>query len=102
MDRVRLAIVGVGNVSPLNVPGYLEHPGCDVVALCDARLDKARARAAEWGVPKVYGDLESLLADDEVDALEILTPTYLHAEHVMAAARAGKHVSCQKPIANSV
>ena len=102
MDRVRLAIVGVGNVSPLNVPGYLEHPRCEVVALCDARLDQARARASEWGVGKVYGDLDSLLADDEVDALEILTPTYLHAEHVMAAARAGKHVSCQKPIANSV
>ncbi|HMK63596.1 MAG TPA: Gfo/Idh/MocA family oxidoreductase [Acidimicrobiales bacterium] len=102
MDRVRVGIVGVGNISVLNVPGYLEHPKCDVVALCDSRLDLARARAAQWGVPKVYGDLEEILADAEVDAVEILTPTYMHAEHVMAAARAGKHISCQKPIANSV
>src|SRR5579863_6810106 len=102
MDRVRLGIVGAGNVSTLNVPGYLEHPACDVVALCDPRLGVARTRAALWGIPKVYAALDELLADDEIDAVEILTPTYLHVEHVLAAAAAGKHVSCQKPIATSV
>ncbi len=102
MDKVRIAILGVGNVSQLNVPGYLEHPNCEVVAICDSRLDHAHSLAAKWGVPKVYGALEDLLADDAVDALEVLTPTYLHTEHVVAAAKAGKHVSCQKPIANSV
>jgi len=102
VDRVRLGIVGVGNVSALNVPGYLEHPRCEVVALCDARLKRAEDQAARWKVPKVYGSIDELLSDDEVDAVEILTPTYLHPEHVIAAARAGKHVSCQKPLANSV
>jgi len=102
MERVRLGIVGVGNVSQLNVPGYLEHPKCDVVALCDTKLDRARALADVWGVPRVYGSIGDILADDDLDAVEILSPTYLHAEHVIAAARAGKHVSCQKPLANSV
>jgi predicted dehydrogenase len=102
VDKVRLGILGLGNISPLNVPGYLEHPKCEVVALCDARLERANHLAKEWGVPRVYASLEGLLADDDVDAVEILTPTYLHAEHVIAVARAGKHVSCQKPIANSV
>ena len=102
MDRVRVGIVGLGNISELNVPGYLEHPYCDVVAMCDTRPERARAVARSWGVPKVYGSLDDLLADDEVDAVEILTPTYLHAEHVISAARAKKHVSCQKPIATTV
>lgn len=102
MDRVGLGIVGVGNVSALNVPGYLEHPRCDVVALCDRRRERAEELAARWGVAKVYENLEDLVADDAVDAVEILTPTYLHAEHVALAARAGKHVSCQKPVATSV
>ena len=53
MDRVRIGIVGVGNIAPLNVAGYHEHERCDVVALCDPREDKARAMAAEWGVPHV-------------------------------------------------
>jgi predicted dehydrogenase len=53
-------------------------------------------------VPRVYRSFGELLADDDIDAIEVLTPTHLHAEHVIAAAEAGKHVSCQKPIANTV
>jgi predicted dehydrogenase len=102
MDRVRLGIAGIGNVSGLNTPGYLEHPGCEVLALCDPRLDKAKAAARDWDVPRVYRSFGELLADDDIDAIEVLTPTHLHAEHVIAAAEAGKHVSCQKPIANTV
>lgn len=102
MDRVRIGIVGVGNIAPLNIAGYLEHDHCDVVAICDPREGKARKMAEQWGVPKVYTDLDALLADDDIDAVEILTPTHLHKEHVLAAIAAGKHVSCQKPIANTV
>ena len=54
------------------------------------------------GVPAAYTDLESVLADPDIDAVEILTPTNLHHDHVLAAVAAGKHVSCQKPLANSV
>ena len=45
MDRVRMGIVGIGNIAPLNVAGYLDHDRCDVVALCDPREDKAREMA---------------------------------------------------------
>ncbi len=102
MERVRIAIVGAGNIAPLNVAGYLDHPRCEVVSVCDPRRSLAEARARDWGVERVATDLAEVLADDEVDAVEILTPTYLHPEHVIAAVQAGKHVSCQKPIANSV
>jgi predicted dehydrogenase len=102
VDRIRIGIVGVGNIATLNVPGYLAHENCDVVALCDPRADVLEKRAREWGVDRTYADLADLLADDEIDAVEILGPTPLHAEHVIAAARAGKHVSVQKPIANTV
>jgi predicted dehydrogenase len=102
MDRVRLGVVGVGNIAPLNVAGYLEHERCDVVAVCDPRIELAERRAREWEVPRVYTRLQDLLDDSDVDAVEILSPTHLHKDHVVAAARAGKHVSCQKPMANSV
>jgi predicted dehydrogenase len=97
-----MGIVGVGNIADMNVPGYLSHERCDVVALCDPRAEKLQRKAQEWGVPKTYTSLDALLADDEVDAVEILTPTHMHKDHVIAAARAGKHISCQKPMANSV
>jgi predicted dehydrogenase len=102
VERVRLGVVGAGNIAQLNVPGYVAHERCDVVAICDPRKEKAEEAARRWEIPTVYTALDDLLADDEIDAVEILTPTYLHHDHVIAAARAGKHVSCQKPMANSV
>jgi predicted dehydrogenase len=103
MDRVRLAIVGCGNISQLNAPGYLNHPRCDVVALCDSAPERAKRRAQEWGItPRIYSDLAQVLADDAVDAVELLTPTWLHADQIVAALEAGKHVSCQKPLATTV
>jgi predicted dehydrogenase len=102
MDVVRVGIIGVGNIATLNVPGYLEHEQCEVVALCDPRPDLLERRAQEWDVPRVYTDVDALLKDETIDTVEILSPTPLHAEHTIAALRAGKHVSCQKPIANTV
>ena len=102
MTPVRMGIVGVGNIATLNVPGYLEHEGCEVAALCDPRRDVLERRGREWSVDRLYTSLDDLLADDAIDAVEILSPTPLHADHVVAALAAGKHVSCQKPIANSV
>jgi predicted dehydrogenase len=103
MDKVRLAIVGCGNICQLNAPGYLAHPRCDVVALCDTDPARAERRAREWGIaPRIYADYAQVLDDPAVDAVELLTPTYLHAEQIVAGLRAGKHVSCQKPITVSV
>ena len=103
MDRLRLALVGCGNIIQLNAPGYLEHPRCDVVALCDPVRERAELRARQWGIaPRIYTDYAQVLADGGVDAVELLTPTYLHAEQIVAGLAAGKHVSCQKPLAISV
>jgi hypothetical protein len=97
-ERLRLAIAGCGNISQLNVPGYLQRPGREVVALCDTAPERAKRRAGEWGItPRIYSDFAKVLDDDAIDAVELLTPTWLHADQVVAALEAGKHVSCQKP-----
>jgi predicted dehydrogenase len=101
LQRVRLGILGAGNIADLNVAGYLEHPECEVVAVCDPAGTKAAAAAERWGVARSTTEFSELLTMD-LDALEILTPTHLHAEHAMAALAAGLHVSVQKPVANSV
>jgi predicted dehydrogenase len=103
VDRLRLAIVGCGNISRLNAPGYLQHPRCDVVALCDTLPERAKRRAAEWGItPRLHSDFAQVLDDPAVDAVELLTPTWMHADQIVAALAAGKHVSCQKPLAITV
>ncbi len=73
-----------------------------MAAVCDPVEGRAAAAAERWGAPASYTDLNAMLADPDIDAVEILTPTNLHHGHVLAALAAGKHVSCQKPLANSV
>ena len=103
MDKVRLAIVGCGTISQLNAPGYLRHQRCEVVALCDPVRERAERRARQWGItPRIYTALEDVLDDPGVDAVELLTPTQLHAEQSIAVLDAGKHVSCQKPMATTL
>ncbi len=103
MDKVRLAIVGCGSIAPLSAPGYLKHDKCEVTALCDPLAERAEQRAREWGIePRIHTSYEDVLNDSNVDAVELLTPTFLHAEQVVAGLEAGKHVSCQKPAAVNV
>jgi predicted dehydrogenase len=102
MDKVRLGVLGAGNIAAMNVQGYLEDPRCDVVAVCETNEEVGRQAAAEWGAKRYYPEVDDLLADESIDAVEVLTPTHLHHDHVIAALEAGKHVSVQKPIANSV
>lgn len=102
VDKVRLGVLGTGNISDLNVAGYVKNQDCDVLAVCDVDEQIARAAAQRWGAPKVYTDLDSFLADPDIDAVEILTPTHLHHDHAISALEAGKHVSIQKPVANTV
>lgn len=94
--RVRVGIVGGGRIADLNSIGWLEHERGEIVAVCDPDPVRRRQRAAEWGCA-AYDEISQLLADDDVDAVEILTPHHLHAEQAIAAFQAGKHVSLQKP-----
>jgi predicted dehydrogenase len=95
--KLRVALLGCGRIADLQCLGYREHARAELLAVCDLDEALARERARAWGVPRVYRDPERLFADPDVDAVEILTPHHLHAEHARAALEAGKHVSLQKP-----
>jgi len=70
-------------------------------AVASRDLAKGQAYAREWDIPVVYGSYEALLADPEIDAIYNPLPNSLHAEWTIAAVRAGKHVLCEKPMANT-
>lgn len=95
-DVLRVGIVGGGRIADLNALGWLEHPQARIAAVCDVDPAVRERRAAEWGC-RAHPNLEDLLGDPEVDAVEILTPHHLHADQAVAALEAGKHVSLQKP-----
>lgn len=102
MPKVRVGIIGCGVIADLTVCGYLEDERVEVVAACDLDRQKAETKAEQWGTAKVYDDYRELLADSDVDAVEIITPHHLHHPIANEAARAGKHISVQKPMSCTV
>jgi predicted dehydrogenase len=101
MDPVRVAIVGCGRISDLHQMGYRDRTDAKIVAVCDSNKTRARKKAKEWGVDKIYTDYQQLLEDKGIDLVELLTPHHLHCPMTVQAAQAGKHVSVQKPMALS-
>ena len=100
--KVRIALVGCGRIADLQCLGYLEHPRAEISAVCDPIQERAETRAQEWGARHVYTNLQRLLKNPAIDAVDILTPHHLHAAQAIAVLEAGKHLSLQKPPALSL
>jgi len=81
------------------IPGIQRADRCRVVAIASRDASRATAVARELAIPTVHGSYEALIGDPGVDAVYIPLPNHLHAEWAIAAARAGKHVMCEKPLA---
>lgn len=100
MNPIGVAIIGCGGITLQNhLPGLALCPGVRVVALCDANpevLKRARGSAPDAALFTHY---EQALAHDGVDAILVATPNGLHAPIALAAANAGKHLFCEKPLA---
>lgn len=102
MKTIGVGIVGCGRISDLHELGYRGRSDARIVAVCDINGELAESKAKLWGVGKVYTDYSKMLLDSEVDMVELLLPHYLHCSMTVQACQAGKHVSVQKPMANSV
>jgi len=99
---LRVALVGCGLISEMHVRGYAAHADrARIVACFDTDRAKAEERAGPLGA-KVASSYRELLEDPNVDAVELCTPPHLHTEQVLAAAAAGKHILCQKPLARTL
>lgn len=93
-----VAVAGTGFIGPAHVEG-LRRNGIHVLRLLGSTKEKAGAKAGELGIPRVYGSIEEMLADPDIDVVHLATPNHLHHPHTKAALLAGKHVICEKPLA---
>ena len=99
---LKVALVGVGAAAQINhLPSLQRLEDVELVALCDRDPEKASRVAQKFGVPTSYNRFEELLANDDIDAVDITTPNYLHAPMAVAALEAGKHVLCERPLARN-
>ncbi len=97
-ERVRTGLIGCGNIGKTHAQALAALPESDFVAVCDADEARARRLAEEHGVPRVYTDVGELLHGGEVEAVCVCTPHPSHGDIVVAAAEAGVHALCEKPL----
>jgi predicted dehydrogenase len=98
MAAVRVGLVGCGFVAELHMQGYRRVYGVDAkVTAVAARGDHVLAFARKHGIPAARRDFWALLADRDIDVIDICTPPALHGPMIVAAVQAGKHVICEKP-----
>lgn len=100
MDVLKWGIIGAGDIVRRRVaPAIADLPNCELTAITRGQPNMAESFAKEFGAKRWYANWREMLADEEIDAVYVATPVFLHAEQTIAAAEAGKHILCEKPMA---
>lgn len=101
MAKLKVAVIGCGSIARhRHLIEYAANPDVEITAVCDIVKDRAEEMALAYEA-KVYTEYEQLLKTEDVDAVSVCLPNYLHAPASIAALNAGKHVLCEKPMATS-
>ncbi len=99
MKQLKWGLIGCGDIAKKRVAPALRDLGnCDFVAVNRAKYELAKPFAEQFGAKKWYRTWEELLSDNDIEAVYVATPVYLHYRQTIAAAEAGKHVLCEKPM----
>ena len=96
---MRVGVVGTGRWAVRShIPGWQRDPRCEVVGLADVDTPALEAAGAEYGITNLTADYRDLVADPDIDVIDVVTGDRMHYEVSMAALDAGKHVLCEKPV----
>ncbi len=100
VETVGVGIIGAGGIARgAHIPGYKKLPHVNIVAVSDAVEAAREGVARDFDIPNTYADFREMLKRDDIHAVSVTTPNFLHAEATIAALEAGKHVLCEKPLA---
>lgn len=95
---INFAIIGTGVIAKQHAIAISSNPNAQIAAVCDMNKERVTDFAVEYNISKTYTDYHELLNDSAIDAVSICTPSGTHGEIAIAAAKAGKHILCEKPI----
>ena len=98
---IKIVIIGVGFIGKTHASAYKQIENANIVAVVDQVEEKGQAFAKEFKT-KFYKDLDEVLAKEDINIVDICTPTFLHKDMAIKAANAGKNIFCEKPLALSL
>jgi predicted dehydrogenase len=98
-STLKVGIIGLGGIATTHVPGWQASPYAEVVAGSDVRPEVFETWKQKYGMQRFYKDFNELIADPQIDIIDICSPNMFHADQAIAALNAGKHVICEKPLA---
>jgi predicted dehydrogenase len=102
MSKIKVGLLGGGGIVDAHIRGYRTYSDAiEVTAIADVVDETVRRRAAELGAA-AYTDFRQMIIEADLDAVDICLPHHLHAEAIVAAAQAGKHILCEKPLCLTV
>jgi predicted dehydrogenase len=96
---LKVGVIGVGGIAHAHFPGWKESPLAEMVAFADVDAKTVKRVGAEQGVSLLYDKPKDLIANPDLDIVDVCTPNMYHAPLTVAALEAGKHVICEKPLA---
>lgn len=100
MKTVNIGVIGAGGIAKnAHLPAYKACEQANVVAIADVNEVALEESKTKFEIPNAFADYHDLLAMEDIDAVSICTPNFLHKDPAIAAMRAGKHVLCEKPLA---
>lgn len=103
MKKIKIGLAGLGALGEMHIANIQRKiPEGEIAAVCDIREERVREIREKYGIPSGYTNYDDMVNDPQVDAILIATNVAAHKEQCIGAARAGKHIFCEKPLAETV
>ena len=98
MGKIGFGVIGCGVIAPTHMQAIEAVEDAELIACCDVIEERAVEKKEKFGAQAHYTDLEEMLKRDDIQAVSVCTPSGMHGDHAIAAAQAGKHILCEKPL----
>ena len=97
--KIKVGIVGSKFAADFHADSYRRNPLVEMTAV--AAIDNLEPFSEKWKIPRAYADYREMISKEDLDLVSVCLPNFLHHDVVMAAAKAGRHVFCEKPLATT-
>jgi len=99
MKKLKIGVIGAGRIGKVHAATLVQNvPQAEVIAIADVNIESASELAQKFGIGLVTADYKEIIGNPDVEAVVICSPTDTHAQYIIEAAQAGKHIFCEKPV----